>query len=276
MSFPHLVVPIEESFADGLVDLVHEMHALSDGEVNALEYAPLLIAFRGLEGKRTTSLSGAGGEIARGFYNNVLRVAGPSIRGIPLQAFLHKVTRSTGILAPALREEVFPDPLAPTSRVLAEMIEKSSASSPEAILDDIYLRARMQRFAGRNFTTTGLFCRQGLPYFGNELVGIVRDLPISEKQGGRAARNALIQARSFPGVRAPGFGDARARPPSGPARPFRSRVERSQKKGVPEDHTTNQIPARRSGDRAVAFGPAASSFWFVCARSPLLEDILRS
>jgi asparagine synthase (glutamine-hydrolysing) len=191
--FAHLVVPVDASLADGIVNHLQEMHVVSDGEVNALEYAPLLSAFRRLDGRRTASLSGAGGEIGRGFYYHALRSAAPRVRGIPLDGLVARMTADAGVLASLCREEVVPDRHAPAARVLEKMIDASPVGTPEAILDDIYLRARMQRFAGRNFTTTGLFCRQGLPYFGNELVDVVNALPPPAKQDGRIMRQTLFE-----------------------------------------------------------------------------------
>ena len=44
------------------------MHALADGEANALVYTSLLVAFRELAGIRRTSVTGSNGELARAFY----------------------------------------------------------------------------------------------------------------------------------------------------------------------------------------------------------------
>jgi hypothetical protein len=191
--FPYLVVPIEASFADDLSNLVREMHEVSDGEVSALEYAPLLIAFDGLRERRVTSLSGAGGEMARGYYYDVRARGGPTVRGIPLDGLLTQVTRFSKGLGAALRQDFFRDPLEPAAHVLEELIRQSVYTTPAAILDDVYLRSRMQRFAGRNFTTTGLFCRQGLPYFGNDLLAVVAGLPESDKVDSAAMRQLLAQ-----------------------------------------------------------------------------------
>jgi hypothetical protein len=103
------------------------------------------------------------------------------------------VTRDASTLHAACREDVLPDPRAPAARLLEELVETSRGDSPEAILDGIYLATRMQRFAGRNFTTTGFFCRPGLPYFGNELVDTVSGLPGSERHYGHAMRNLLVE-----------------------------------------------------------------------------------
>jgi hypothetical protein len=101
--------------------------------------------------------------------------------------------RASKPLRLALRPEVFPDSAEPLRTALHDFITTSPASSPEGILEDLYLRARMHRFGGRNITTTGLFCRQGLPYFGNELVDLILGLPYDHKRRGWVVRQGLLE-----------------------------------------------------------------------------------
>src|SRR5262249_50747516 len=51
----------------------------------------------------------------------------------------------------------------------------------------------MQRFAGRNVTTTGLFCRQAVPYLADGVVTAVRSLPVRERHGGRTMAALLAE-----------------------------------------------------------------------------------
>ena len=67
-TFEHLLVSPDAGFAAELPDLIHEMHALADGEANAIVYTSLLVAFRELAGVRRTSVTGSNGELARAFY----------------------------------------------------------------------------------------------------------------------------------------------------------------------------------------------------------------
>jgi hypothetical protein len=188
--FEHVTADLGATFVTSLPKLVSEMHELADGEVSAVEYAPLLVAFELLAGRRTTSVSGSGGEIARGYYHGVLgHGAGP--RGVPVAALARKVSRDTGSLRAAARLALLPDGQDPVAGAIEAFVETSSAAHPAAILDDFYVRSRMQRFGGRNITTTGLFCRQGLPYFANDLVDLVFSLPTELTADGRLVRRTL-------------------------------------------------------------------------------------
>jgi asparagine synthase (glutamine-hydrolysing) len=184
--FEHLAVTVPEDAAARLPELVSEMHALADGEVNALEYAPLLLAFEALEGRRTVSVSGSGGEIARGYYYGALRGG-----AIDVALMVKKLSSATGAVTATMRRDVFPDPLAPLRTEVEGILARSPAHGPEGRLDDFYVRARMQRFGGRNISTTGVFCRQALPYFENRVVEASLALPASRKQDGRVVRDAL-------------------------------------------------------------------------------------
>lgn len=66
------------------------------------------------------------------------------------------------------------------------------AATPKAALNEFYVRARMQRFGGRNVTTTGLFARQGLPFLDNEVVAAAFALRPDRQRDGRAMREALM------------------------------------------------------------------------------------
>ncbi len=191
--FKHHVADVTEGFAERLPDLLIELHRLADGEVSALEYAPLLGAFESLEGIRTTSVSGSGGENARGYYYGVLdHDAGAyRLRGIPVHALVKKITRDTGQLGREARAALVGAGQDPVEEAVEAFVSSSTATDAPRILDDFYLRARMQRFGGRNISTTGMFCRQGLPYFANDLVDLVFRLPTACTAGGRIVRETL-------------------------------------------------------------------------------------
>jgi asparagine synthase (glutamine-hydrolysing) len=183
--FEHIGVQVDED-PERFPELVHEMHALADGEVNALEYAPLLLAFAALEGRRGTSVSGSGGEIARGYYYAALHDG-----ELDPSALAKKLSSATGPLVGALRRDLVGDPHAPLEAEVARLLENSPATTADGKLDDVYIRARMQRFGGRNITTTGYFCRQGLPFFDNDVVAASLGLPPERKQDGRVVRAAV-------------------------------------------------------------------------------------
>lgn len=194
VTFPHLEIHVDPGLGGRLPELFEEMHELCDGEVNAFVYAPLLDAFAELAGRRRVSISGGGGEIARGFYYGVLRGYGPRVRGIPMdgpRGMVAKVTATAGPLRRMLRRDVFPAPELPVRSAIQGFLEGSRAACPAALLDDFYLRARMQRFAGRNVSTTGLFGRQSLPYFSDDLIDLSFALPPKMKRGGWVIRRSV-------------------------------------------------------------------------------------
>jgi asparagine synthase (glutamine-hydrolysing) len=185
--FEHIPVTLNGSLGARLPELAVEMHALADGEVNALEYAPLLVAFEALDGRRSASVSGSGGEIARAYYASALKQDG----AIDIDSLVGKVSSATGAARAALRRDVFSDPLTPLRASVAEFVERSPAPTPDRVLDDFYIRARMQRFGGRNISTTGVFCRQGLPFFDNRVVETSLGLPLERRRDGRVVRAAV-------------------------------------------------------------------------------------
>jgi hypothetical protein len=192
--FEHLAIPIPaDRLADRLPALVAEKHELGDAEENALEYSPLIMAFEELEGRRLVSLSGVPGELFRGFYFQVLKRRGQRARGIPMDALIRTVTRDSRDLHRVIRPELLPDPELPIRSAVEAFISTSPATKPEGILEDFYLRVRMQRFTGRGTTTTGLFCRHGLPYFGNDLVALALALPYEGKRKGAVIANGLAK-----------------------------------------------------------------------------------
>jgi hypothetical protein len=178
---------------------VLELHGLSDGEVNAIDYAPLLLAFRDAAAAgRRVSLSGGGGEIARGFYFAALDAGDGSVRGVSLERLLAKLTSSTAGVAAAIRPDVQRDPAASVRATVRELLLAAPGDSPEAILEHFYLDSRMQRLAGRNTSTTGVFYRQAVPFFANDFVALQLSIQPSWKRGSLVMRRAI--ERLHPGL----------------------------------------------------------------------------
>jgi hypothetical protein len=184
--FAHAAVAVDGG-APQLAQLAVEMHELSDGEVNALEYAPLLFAFDRLRPDVQVSLSGAGGEIGRAYFHAAIA---SSSGGIAIDKLVRKLSGATRPAVDALSRERFPEPLEPLRRAVAGALDRS-AGPPDVRLDDFYIRARMQRFGGRNTSTTGLFWRQALPFFDDAVVGATLALPPERKRQGAALRAAI-------------------------------------------------------------------------------------
>ena len=192
-TFEHLLVSPDAGFAAELPELIDEMHALADGEANAIVYTSLLVAFRELAGVRRTSVTGSNGELARAFYWRAIargREAG-HLRGVVIETVVRKIFRESGGLRSVFRPDL-PDPETPVREAVADFFRTSPLQRPSAILDDFYLRTRMRRFAGRNISTTSLFCAQGVPYFAPSVVDVILDLPDAQKQDGRVVRETIV------------------------------------------------------------------------------------
>ncbi len=191
--FPHVLVTVDAEIADRLPADTIILADLMEGELNALGNAPLLYAFETLQDIRRTTISGAGGEVHRGFYYRALRYPGPKLRGVPVNGLKAMLLRGGGSYAHALvRRELLPNPDDFVTSLVADFIRTSPATTPAGILDDFYLRGRMQRY-GKIMTTTGLFARQALPFLANDLVDLTLPYPRAAKQGSRLARQALAQ-----------------------------------------------------------------------------------
>jgi hypothetical protein len=193
-AFEHLLLSPDAGLAVDLPALIDEMHGLADGEANALVYTSLLIAFRGLANLRRTSITGSNGELARAFYWRAIagRRDTGHIRGVAINALLRKIFRESGTLRFAFRDDIR-DPEAPVREAVIDFLRTSCFATPTAILDDFYLRTRMRRFAGRNISTTSLFCEQGVPYFAHSVVDTALDLPAAQKEDGRVVREAIMR-----------------------------------------------------------------------------------
>lgn len=187
--FDHIAVSLNGSLSAAIPGLTCEMHDAADGEVNALEYAPLLVAFAKLQTRRRVSVSGSGGEIARGYY--AAAASGGAEPSVAVRTLVRKLSGATAPARGALRADLFPDPLEPLTGAVERFLEAASTPDAAGLLDDFYVRARMQRFAGRNITTTGLYCRQALPFFGNSVVDASFGLPAARKRQGRVVRDAV-------------------------------------------------------------------------------------
>src|SRR5205814_879382 len=111
---------------------------------------------RGLAEVRRTSVTGSNGELARQFYGRAVshRHENDHVRGIDIDSLLRKVLRDSRVVRPAFRADL-PDPQAAIRQAVIDFVSTSAFQTPNAILDDFYLRTRMRRFAGRNITTTG-------------------------------------------------------------------------------------------------------------------------
>jgi len=219
--FDHLLLSPDDAFAAELPTLIDEMHSLASGEANVLVYTSLLVAFRGLEAVRRTSVTGSNGELARGFYWRAVagRDERSQVRGVSVDALLRKIFRESGGLRAVFRPEV-PDSEETVRGIVTKFLEASPLATPQGILDDFYLRTRMRRFAGRNISTTSLFCAQGVPYFAPTVVDAVLGLPPELKEDGRIVREAIVELS--PGLASVPLGSGEAVPPASLAHPTRA------------------------------------------------------
>jgi asparagine synthase (glutamine-hydrolysing) len=188
VALEHISAPVS---ADGAVavDSIRELHALSDGEVNAIEYAPLLQAWPTAHGRWNVSLSGSGGEIARGYYYAAIKQG-----TVDVSTLVHKLSGASRPALGVLARDRFPDPLAPLRAEVERFLAAAHQGTPELAMEDLYIRGRMQRFAGRNISTTGYFFRQALPFFERDVIAASLGLPPERKAGGGAVVRDAVAA----------------------------------------------------------------------------------
>lgn len=184
--FDHVNATVGTNPAFPPAEQVLEMHELADGEVNALEYFPLLESFSQTEGRWRVSMSGSGGETARGYYYGAVHHG-----ALDVDALVRKLAGATSAAVGTLSRDRFPSPLAPLRGAVEELLATSQLASAEGRLEDVYLRGRMQRFAGRNTSTTAYFHRQALPFFDDAVIGASLGLPVARKADGAAMREAI-------------------------------------------------------------------------------------
>ena len=131
-TFEHLLVSPDAGFPAELPELIDEMHALADGEANALVYTSLLVAFRELAGIRRTSVTGSNGELARAFYWGAIargRRQESNVRGVVIDTLVQKIFRESGGVRSVFRPDL-PDPEAPVRQATTDFIRDVPSPNP--------------------------------------------------------------------------------------------------------------------------------------------------
>lgn len=261
----HIGVALRAADAARVPELMLEMHELCEGEVNALEYCPLLHAFDELDGLRRISISGTGGEASRGYFHRTLRPKTGGGFAINVDALVRKISTGGRPAAATLSRELFPAPLEPLHAAVERALASAPAGSAKVALAEFYVRARMQRFGGRNITTTGLFARQGLPFLDNDVVAASFALPPDRQRDGRAMREALM-AWAPPLARVPLETGIRVQPRSWRAPDTHLRW------GL---HMGRRALVRYGGRRVQRLAPRPTIPWAQIAAAPALHELIR-
>ncbi len=187
----HIISPAKDIESLFLEDL-REINRLTDGETNALSLIASPSSNRQTKGIRDASISGLGGEILRGFYYISHKGVRNHSKNVRLGRLIGlKVTPNIGA-RPELFSEIFP---AGYREVLRESVGSYFAGTTGKglywRLDDFYLRAREERFAGRSCTLNNFYYRCELPFFDNEIVDMSFRLPWKFKSNSRIVKSGL-------------------------------------------------------------------------------------
>jgi hypothetical protein len=264
LAFEHRAVTVEPAIGARIPELTARWHELCDGESNALVYSFLLEVLPQLDGWRTVSLSGLGGEVVRTFYAAALTGGG---RDIDSGTLLSRATTATRPVIAAMRRDRFPDPTAALRAALEERLASSRMGSAAGRLDDLYVRSRMQRFAGRNLTTTGYLSRQAIPLFHDRVMAAAFALSPERKRHGAVLSDALLEWS--PGLAAVPLDNGMSVIPPGPRAPVASA-----RYVIARGRRALQKYGGRAG-AALARRPPGSVPWQTIQRDPVLGAWVR-
>ena len=189
----HIISPAKDIETLFLEDL-REINRLTDGETNALSLIASPSSNKQTKDIRAASISGLGGEILRGFYYISHKGVRNHSKNVRLGRLIGlKVTPNIGA-RPELFSDVFP---AGYREVLRESVGSYFAATAGKPLywrlDDFYLRAREERFAGRSCSLNNFYYRCELPFFDNEVLDLSFRLPWRLKNNSRIVKFSLAE-----------------------------------------------------------------------------------
>jgi len=185
-------ISVEKSLEENFLDDLIKINILNDGERDSLGLIASLASNRISRDLRESSISGIGGEILRGFYYI-------SHKGVLNSS---KKIRTSRLVNLKLRPNINPskeifneDIMGSQNDILRGSVEDYFVENDDGgifwRLDDFYLKARQQRFAGRSCCFNNYFYRQQLPYFDNEVLDRSFTIPWRYKKGSRVLKHVL-------------------------------------------------------------------------------------
>ncbi|MDA0931997.1 MAG: hypothetical protein O3C51_00940 [Planctomycetota bacterium] len=187
----HLVLPLgAPPTADEVLDAVE----LTDGLVNAIGYARILRVHRELSGRFGASLNGSFGEVARGYWWEILRPS-PDAVGPLDPAAISRARYAAG--APDLAlfgPEARPSPVEHFTDLVARTDRAVTGDVPMSFrLDHTYLRLRMRSWHGRIASSTDRLWPCLSPLASRAALEVLLRTPAHERVGNRFARQVLAR-----------------------------------------------------------------------------------
>ncbi len=191
LGIQHLVLPLG---APPTADEVLEAVELTDGLVNAVGYARILRVHRTLSARFGASLNGSFGEVARGYWWEILRPSpehtGPLDPATISRARYAAGAPDLGLFGPDVRPsavEHFADLIARTDRSVTGQVPMSFR------LDQTYLRLRMRSWHGRIASSTDRLWPCLSPMASRGALEALLRIPTAERISNRFARRVLAQ-----------------------------------------------------------------------------------
>jgi len=191
--FRHYVLSPAQDMKELFLDDLKLIHVLTDGETDCLNLIASPSCNRQMAHLREASISGTGGEILRGFFYISHKGISNKQREVKVDRLITmKMLPNIGV-KPKIFSSFFPKNYYEILRRLVNtFFSETSGNTLFWRLDDFYLRAREQRFAGRSCTFNNYFYRQELPYFDNQIIDMAFRMPWKYKKNSRIGKHALV------------------------------------------------------------------------------------
>lgn len=189
--FDHVTIP---PMAAPTFDELEESTRLSEGEVNPVAYSRILRVHRQLMERGSMSLNGSFGEVARGYWWEILSPGPSAVRAVPARLIAERRYAAT---APSFDLFRSADRIDPTDHFTAILERVDADANPNATqglrLDRTYLRMRMRSWQGRIATTTDRIwpCLSPL-IFPEVLEPLLRTRPL-DRAHDRLVRRLLVE-----------------------------------------------------------------------------------
>jgi hypothetical protein len=190
--FPHYVVSPGNDFETRFLEDLQIVHTLTDGEIDCINLVASPSCNRQMAHMRDCSMSGFGGEVARGVYyithKGVSNRSGTVRTGLLISL---KILPNINC-QPEIFSRVFPTDCHGLLKKSVEDCFVSSRGKPLFWrLDDFFLQARDQRFVGRCCTFNNYFYRAELPFFDNDVIIGAFSAPWTFKKDSKLLKRVL-------------------------------------------------------------------------------------
>lgn len=184
-------LPLPDSWPDMFPEVVRKALALTDGEENVCNYAPILFAQEFKAGLTNISINGLGGELYRDFWwiQEVLPTRRPANLDRLLDSRVFQYEYDYSIFSKPWSLRVLD-----TKMLLKREFERTVAflNNTEAFnslqIDSIYLKQKMRRWAGRTISSSSQLLDSVAPLVFRKPLEAAMRMPPSFKRNGKLVR----------------------------------------------------------------------------------------